>query len=373
MSKHFPLKKEHPFVYTFLMIGFLIGISNIIIYLTKINLYLELFIYLIVISGIIAGSILISFYGPAQNHYRNADWQKPENFFNPPIDKTKWNIILDTHCHTKAREGRLNVEQMINLHKAMGFNACCITEHNTYSSIISVLRAQKHHAKDFLVIPGFEYTTSRIHMCIIGLKSWKGYIPFTPTDLEIQQTIKKAHENGGIVVVNHYPWSTGGPTPKMPDHPTREQMLEWGVDLIEVANWDDEISRYDPESLKFANQNENISPVVGTDLHYPERTKICGWTVLNAKEFTVESVLEELKNHRTDVVLLPTSIPYSIYHPPNIWFQIFRPFIMLGNMFQTMYYGGKISNFDTTGTIIWIIYVLALFWLYQLINFSFLS
>jgi predicted metal-dependent phosphoesterase TrpH len=369
MVKIFPLKKEHPFVYTFLMVGILLGISNLIIYFTESNLYLDFLIYFLVMALIIVSSVLISFYGPAQNHYRHTDWLKPENYFNAPIDKTKWNIILDTHSHTKAMEGRMNVEQVITFHQAMGFNACCITEHNTLRSILSVLRAQKNHAKDFLVIPGFEYTTSRIHMCILGIKAWKGSIPLTPTDLEIQQAIKQAHERGGVVVVNHYPWSTWGPVPKMPDHPTREQMLEWGVDLIEVANWDDEISRYDPESLEFAKTHENISPVVGTDLHYPERIKICGWTVLNAKNFTVEAVMDELRNHRTDVVLLNPYVPYSIYHPPNIWYEIFRPFIMIGNMFQTMYNGGKISNFNTTGALIWVFYIITGFWLYQLVTF----
>jgi predicted metal-dependent phosphoesterase TrpH len=320
---------------------------------------------------ILVTSVLISYNGPPQNRYLRSEWQKPENHFHPPIDPNQWNVVLDTHCHTKVREGHLNIEQMIRFHQAMGFNACAITEHNTMRNIISVLRMQKKFSKEFILIPGMEYTTSRIHMCFLGIKSWKGNIPFMPTNEEIRQAIKQVHSKGGVVVVNHYPWSTGGPNPKMPDHPTREQMLEWGVDLIEVANWDDEISRYDPVSLEFAKTHPNIGPCVGTDLHFPERARICGWTVLKTPKFSYNSVMEGLRNHRTDVVLLPNSLPYSIYHPPNFLFQLLRPFIMIGNMFQTLYYGGKISNFDTTAVIIWFIYMLTGFWLYQLVVFLF--
>ncbi len=132
----------------------------------------------------------------------------------------------------------------------------------------------------------------------------------------------------------HFPWSAwprhGSDLPRMTTHPTREQLLEWSVDLIECANWDDDISLVDYESYNFGRHHPEIGPCVGTDMHEPYKNPLCRWTLVNAKEFTCKSVIEELRNHRTEVILKLEGVKYSIEHASNFWYQALRPIIMLG-------------------------------------------
>jgi predicted metal-dependent phosphoesterase TrpH len=310
----------------------------------------------------ITASLLLSLMGPGKYKYRNEDWDDESMYYAPNIDKTKWNITLDTHSHTSAYEGKLTVKQNILYHLSVGFNACVITEHNTFRNIDKVLKIKEMYKDQIVVIPGLEYTTSRVHMCFIGITEWDcDSIPSFPTDEEIKEAIEKVHKLGGVVSVCHYPWSTWGENPRMPDHPTREQMLSWGVDLIECASWGDDISLFDLESYEFAQSHPNISPCAGTDTHDPYKEIICGWTVLKTKEFSQEAIMEELRKHKTDVVFEYQGRQYPIIHAENVWYKIFRPFIMLGESFQTFWLGGKLTNQDVAAINAWFIYAFLLF------------
>jgi len=360
------LRDRHPLIFTGLIVACLSVISNLLILWINPALIYHALAYLIIVISFITVSVLIFVFGPPQNRYRKAEWLKPENYVQPPINQTQWNIILDTHSHTKAMEGQLTINESVFFHHAMGFNAMVVTEHNTMRNFRAVMRAQKRYRRKFIVLPDMEWTTARIHLCLIGISKWIHPIPITPTDVEIRQTIQNVHQEGGVVAVCHYPWSTGGPNPRMPDHPTREQMMEWGVDLFEVANWDDDIDHFDSVTRKFIDLHPEVGPCVGTDMHYPERTRICGWTVLNAKNFTPKGVLEELRNRRTQVILTPHALPYPIFHPPNPTYQIFRPLIMIGGLFRSSYLGGKYSNIDVFAVIMLVIFFFIGFWFLEL-------
>jgi hypothetical protein len=56
-----------------------------------------------------------------------------------------------------------------------------------------------------------------------------------PTDEEIQRVINKTHELGGLAVVNHIPWSTANEN-RLIDHPSLEQLIDWGIDYVEIVN-----------------------------------------------------------------------------------------------------------------------------------------
>ncbi len=115
-------------------------------------------------------------------------------------DKTKWNVVLDSHIHTKASDGKLTAEQCIKYHQSVGFNACVITEHNTMKNVRKVLELKEKYKKEFNLIPGVEYTTMRIHICLIGITDWDcKKISTRPTNDQIKQAIKKVHDKGGFV------------------------------------------------------------------------------------------------------------------------------------------------------------------------------
>lgn len=122
------------------------------------------------------------------------------------------------------------------------------------------------------------------HLNVLGIESWDPKkVQGNTTEEKIRSTCKIAHEMGGVVTINHYPWSTGGEKPRIDPkiHPTREQALEWGVDFIEASNWDDDINTIDMLSYNFCKNHDGIAPVAGTDVHAPEKDSLWAWTLVN--------------------------------------------------------------------------------------------
>ena len=92
----------------------------------------------------------------------------------------------------------------------------------------------KEKYKDqIILIQGIEWTTGRIHMNFLGLSEWDLDIPSMPSDQVIKDAITEAHRQNAVVTVNHIPWSL---RVGMDTHPTRQQLLDWGVDYIEILN-----------------------------------------------------------------------------------------------------------------------------------------
>ncbi len=315
---------------------------------------------------LIAISVVVSLIGPRRVVYRLEDWGDPKQYYHPPYDTAKWNVTLNTHAHTRYSDGKLSVEEAIKYHQAVGFTAAVFTDHNTMANLPEVEQMQAKYAGKFVVIPGVEYTTLRIHMCFLGVREWDcSTIPPHPTDDQIQAAITEVHRRGGVVVVCHYPWSTGGSRPRILDHPTREQVLAWGADFIECANWDDDIALTDPESYEFCKTHPAIGPCAGTDMHDPIKDPLVGWTLLHAAEFTEGGIMEELRAHRTDVALQPVGVPYPIKHSVNWKFKVLRPLYMLGDMWKNLHRGGPVANLDTGGLVAWFGFLFLIFTLLE--------
>ncbi len=326
-------------------------------------------IFLIVLFAWIAISVLLGMIGPGKYKYRLEDWANENLFYKVDYNKEKWNVVLDTHCHTRRSDGKLTLEKNVFYHLSVGFNAFVITDHNRMPNVKEIKRLNEKYKGKMVIIPGFEYTTLRFHMCIIGITDWGKKIHLYPTDEQIKEVIEEAHRKGGICVIAHYPWSTWGEYPKCPDHPTREQMYNWGVDLIECANWDDDKALIDYTSYEFAKANPNIGLCCGTDMHEPFKDPLCGWTVLKAKDFTADAIIEELKKHNTDVILRNEPARYLIKHKESFWYKILRPFIMFGEKFESIYLGGKISNLDFAAFNAWLSYFFIIFVLIEIVRY----
>jgi hypothetical protein len=114
-----------------------------------------------------------------------------------------------------------------------------------------------------------------------------------PTDEELQSVINQTHAQGGFVTVNHIPWSVNGNT--LPDHPSIQQLYEWGVDYVEVVSQD----VFDLQDYLFA-INTGMGVITGCDVHSPGRGTN-GWTTLIA-EFTEDDIFDQLKKRRTSIV-----------------------------------------------------------------------
>jgi hypothetical protein len=195
-------------------------------------------------------------------------------------------ILLDTHSHTIASDGWMTPEQNIRWHIANGYQAFVLTDHNTDKNNKPSVELQEKYP-EILIIPGYEWTANRIHLNFLGIEEFPDKVPSNPTDEEIKNAIKKAHELGAVVQIDHITWTLDRPLLQSGDlvHPTREQLLEWDVDGFEINN---EMRWYDPKTVHWienlkrdGNQkiaNKFIS--TGTDIHNPIKEWATGWTEL---------------------------------------------------------------------------------------------
>ena len=238
--------------------------------------------------------------------YTDNDWKGITPHIPPGYDNSKHNVVFDHHSHTNYSDGKLTIKQNVEWHIAMGFNAMAITDHNNMRHLKKIEGIRQQYAeKGVIILTGFEWTTTRLHLNFLGISKWNERVPYKPKDDKIIDVINKVHEQDGIVVCNHIPWSIY--EAKYKNHPSRESLLDWGVDFIEVVN-DDSLPEnvYDKASVEFCNKHKGkIGMITGTDMHAPDGLAsggVHGWTLLNIKELTEEALMEELRKKKTEIL-----------------------------------------------------------------------
>lgn len=82
------------------------------------------------------------------------------------------------------------------------------SDHNTVAGGLAAEKlALAEYNNSIVVIPGMEYTCCRIHMNFIDINETIPTSGPFPSDEDLQKAINKVHELGGLVIVNHIPWS----------------------------------------------------------------------------------------------------------------------------------------------------------------------
>jgi hypothetical protein len=286
---------------------------------------LHLLIYLLIAGLVMAFSVLIFKFGPASSIYYDDSWEGVEPYV-PDTNKT-YNVLIDQHSHTVYSDGRVSVKQNVEWHKALGYTAVVITDHNTLKNSEDIKLAAAEYKDEIIVIQGMEWTTSIVHLNFIGISEWNLHIPFAPTDLEIQEAIDEVHRQNGVVTVNHLPFTEQIARDKMP---TRDELLSWGVDFLEVVN-----EQYlDKVSIQFCREhNESIGVITGTDFHSPdpdEGGRVHAWTLLNVEEFSEEGVMKQLRAHNTSYVVNQYGVINQGKHKDSVSYTILKPFYELG-------------------------------------------
>ncbi|KAF9425806.1 hypothetical protein BGZ76_003063 [Entomortierella beljakovae] len=252
---------------------------------------------------------------------------------------TNYDILLDGHSHSIYSDGRMSPETLLKWHIANGYNAVIVSDHNTiYGGLAAQEMALEKYADKITVIPAMELTCCRLHMNLIGINETIDIaITKWPTDEQLKATIDRTHELGGLAIINHIPWSNtteyGYDLPRMQHHPSREALLEMGIDGFEVANGD----VLDTISLKFV-QDNNLLLMTGTDVHYPV-SSANSWTILNTNgNKSGESIMEQLRARRTSFLFDPTGTqPISYPPPPNNHYWKQAPPTLLGQVFQNFW------------------------------------
>jgi len=283
----------------------------------------------------LALSIPAMMFGPDKLRFTDNDW---DNFsFVPDYNSTEWNILLDSHSHTKYSDGKLTPRQNILWHIAMGFNAMVLTDHNTFRGVEKIREIARNEYDDKIkVFAGLEWTTSRCHLTLIfpthvTAEEYESVLKFrsythTPTDDEIKEVITETKEIGGLVAVNHYPLSDR----YLLNQPSRLQFYDWGIDFFEILNG----KSYDYLSHKFSLDN-GLGVLSATDMHVPG--PVHSWTLLNVSEFTEEAIFTELKQKRTSYLFDLDGSPYDVEHKNNPGYIFLSPLIQIGSMLNSMY------------------------------------
>ncbi len=292
-------------------------------FLTKSSLHL--LIYLIIAGMVMAFSVLIFKFGPGRSIYYDNSWDDNDPYV--PVTNKTYNVLLDQHSHTDYSDGKLSVRQNIEWHIALGFTVVVITDHNTLKNLEDVKQIAEEYKNEIIVIQGMEWTTSRIHLNFIGISEWNLSIPYAPTDSEIQDAINEVHRQNGTVTVNHLPFTAKIAEEKMP---SREELLAWGVDFLEIVN---ELY-FDVVSYQFyLKNNESIGVITGTDFHSPHADdggRVHAWTTLNVENFSKEAVMNELRAHNTSYIVHQYGIVNQGIHKNSISYSLLRPFYELG-------------------------------------------
>jgi len=317
------------------------------------------FLYVFIVALVITGSILVHEFGPNPKLYTDDNWAHLTPYSVPYENITQYNVILDHHSHTLHSDGVLTVRQNIEWHISMGFNAIFITDHNTLTHKNDIENLKNEYLnRGFIVMTGMEWTTRRIHMNFLGITEWNLPIPAHPTDQNIKDAIAEVHNQNGIAVVNHIPWSID--IAGMTDHPTRDQLRSWGIDYIEIVNED----IFDYESDSYCDL-WGIGKITGIDMHSP--TTVHGWTLLNVSSFTEDNIMAALRNKETTIVYNETGLPDRGEYADNPFYLIVRPFSDFGGLFVNLWLG---SSLDWVGVIAYLGYAFGIFGLLEIYRYE---
>ncbi|RKP35154.1 Polymerase/histidinol phosphatase-like protein, partial [Dimargaris cristalligena] len=285
---------------------------------------------------------------------------RPQNYLRPfdPNFPTDYNVLLEGHSHTTLSDGDMTPQQLVEFYRASGFNALIVSDHNTVAGGLAAEKyAQEHYPDSFLVIPAQEYSCCRIHMNLINIRETIPVTSAFPSNTELKRVIEQTHALGGLVVVNHIPWSNKTETDynpfhesvtgnyaTLPGHPTRSELLELGIDGIEIMNG----PVFDTISYQRAVSSSSAAlfAITGNDIHHPG--PVYSWTVLKSANFSTAAILDELRHRRTSFLVEPSGTRQTAaltYNPAYLWL---APLVAIADYF-TAFYDRQRGMYSFTG------------------------
>jgi predicted metal-dependent phosphoesterase TrpH len=189
---------------------------------------------------------------------------------------------LDIHIHSShSNDGSVSPKEILRYAKKIGLQGIAVADHNDLSGSLKLAK-DFSDAKDFVVIPAMEVSSSEGHIIALGIGET------VPRDLSPKETIEKVTDLGGLAVASHpYRfWSGLGP----------ENVRSAGFEAIEVIN---------SRSLKKENRRSHAlakelgcGRTGGSDSHSLEHIGKA-YTVFDNPTWDVEGILEEIRGGRT--------------------------------------------------------------------------
>ena len=204
-------------------------------------------------------------------------------------------FVIDCHSHTIYSDGLLTPKQSVLWHISNGYDGMVISDHDTLKGFEECQREAQIIDPNFLVIPGIEFTSLRVHLNIIGAKSYlKKPNQLWTTKSTIRKAIEHAHKEGAVVQFNHKDWYFHN------KYPTPEWFLQNGIDGWEIYNG---FKFADEEALVFIEKNKEkrvMFASAGTDVHDPAiHARV--YTEILTEEKTIVGIIKALKKGKTHV------------------------------------------------------------------------
>ena len=194
------------------------------------------------------------------------------------------------HAHTTNSDGRLSPEDCLQLYRGLGYDIVAITDHKKVTKPESVPEGMLH-------LPGIELDynlpTQVVHLLGLGVSPDVIYPP-CPRGIP-QEGIDALRKYGARVILAHPAWSLNQPEFMCGLH---------GITASEVWNSVStapyNAKRADSSSLlDVCSANGCLFPMVASDdTHFYDKEIAGGWTMIQADELTVPSVLEAIDQGR---------------------------------------------------------------------------
>lgn len=111
----------------------------------------------------------------------------------------------DLHIHTSYKDGLSTVDEVLKRAVTLGLDVIAITDHDTIDGALEARKKAK--SMDLEVIIGEEVSSRAGH--VIGLFLKEKVEPW----LSLKETIRRIHEQGGLVIIPHPLWSLRAQVP----------------------------------------------------------------------------------------------------------------------------------------------------------------
>ena len=196
-------------------------------------------------------------------------------------------LKIDLHVHTcYSSDAVTTLKEVIVYSEKRGLDGVAITDHDTLAG------ALKLQNSDLIVIPGIEITTLSGHLLALNVTT-----PI-PAKLDINETIQRIHEAGGIAVAAH-------PTLFYKSAPSQKTASYDAIEVINSAAIPFQLFTYLNRKLA---TRLNLPQTAGSDSHYAPEIG-AAYTVIEADP-DVDEIVQAIKKGAT--IPVGKSIPWRM-------------------------------------------------------------